>query len=178
MIGLIHAIPQIISVISALLALFAGHKAAQAARLSANHPARFAVPKARRRFGIPMKAGPNDAAGPADIANKIDGLDGATGQALPYRLYAWGYEAHAFGLPVDYAFKEGSNVSASMADAVTSLTKLFGRKRTLADGNQYDGWDMILAGAKAALRTYPDLMSDEPLSKNYKPPVAPKALEG
>jgi hypothetical protein len=159
-------LPNAISIVSALIATFAGFQAHRAARLSSFHPARTLAPRRSLR-GLLFGAGPNDAAGPADIANKFDGVDGATGRALQYRLYAWGYEAHAFGLPVDYAYPEGQNVSASMGDGVTSLAKLFGRKKTLIDGNQYDSWDMLVASAKAALRTYPDLMSNEVLSKNY-----------
>jgi hypothetical protein len=164
-------IPNIISIVSALIATFAGYQAHRAARLSSYHPARIRPPRRSLR-SLLFGAGPNDAAGPADIANKFDGVDGSTGKALQYRLYAWGYEAHPYGLSVDYAYPEGQNVSASLGDAATSLAKLFGRKKTLQNKAQHDAWDMLVVAAKAALRTYPDLMKDEVLSPDYvKPPL-------
>lgn len=170
-----NTISAVVSAFSALIALFAGYQAKQAARMSSFHPAWVSLPKGRRRLRLPLKLGPNDAAGPNDVANKFDGINGATGQALAYRLFAFGYEAHPYGLNVDYAFPEGSNVSSSLGDAATSLVKLLGRKKTLQNKAQHDAWDMLVVAAKAALRTYPDLMSDEVLSPDYKP--TPKTTE-
>lgn len=177
---LIHLLPSIFSAIAALAALFAGKKAHQALQLAQGvYPSYHKVTPANQRklrFGRLFGAGPNDGADASTVANKFDGVNPATGAALQYRLYAWGYEAHGFGLGVDYAYPETSNVSASLGDAGTSLAKLFGRKRTLPDGNQYDAWDMLVASARAAVRTYPDIMgkSVEPLSKSTTPtPVTP-----
>lgn len=116
--------------------------------------------------------GPNANAGPGDVANKIDGID-ANGNLLRYRIAAMLYEAHAFGLNKDYSFPEGPNASPSLEDQTTTLAKLLTRKRTLADGNQYDLWDMLLACTKYVLSQNVHIMDDEPNSINYKKSASP-----
>jgi hypothetical protein len=113
----------------------------------------------------------NENADPKSVSDKLDGLDPSGGQ-LPWRKVAMFFEAHAFGLSKDYAFPEGANESAAALDHVASLAKLLTRKRTLADGNQYDGWDMLLACTKYVLSQNIHIMDDEPLSVNYKKPAS------
>lgn len=114
---------------------------------------------------------PNVNASPQSVSDKLDGID-ATGAELPFRKVAMFYEAHPFGLAVDYAFEEGPNETASELNHAATLAKLFTRKHTLADGNQYDAWDMLVTLTKAAVLANPHINDDEPLSVNYKKPAA------
>jgi hypothetical protein len=59
-------------------------------------------------------------------------------------------------------------VSASALDHVASLAKLATRKKTLADGNSYDLFDMIYTIAKDVVQRNPHINDDELLSVNYK----------
>lgn len=114
---------------------------------------------------------PNVNASPESVANQIDGLDGG-GNQLPFRKVAMFYDAHMFGLAKDYAFPEGSNESASMADHAASLAKLWTRTKKLADGNDYTAWDALMTIAKSIVAANAHINDDEPLSVNYKPPAA------
>lgn len=114
---------------------------------------------------------PNVNASPESVANQIDGLDGG-GNQLPFRKVAMFYDSHMFGLSKDYAFPEGSNESASMADHAASLAKLLTRTAKLVDGNDYDLFDMVRTITKYVLSQAPHINDDEPLSVNYKRPAA------
>lgn len=111
-----------------------------------------------------------------DVDNAANGNTGPGTPALAYALVARFYDAHMFGLGVDYAYKEGSNVSASRWDSITSLDKLWTRTKKLADGNDYNAWDALMTLAKAEVAANPHINDDEPLSKNYTGiPVGPSA---
>lgn len=110
---------------------------------------------------------PNVNASPQSVSDKLDGIDG-NGNELPFRKVAMFYEAHPFGLAKDYAFAEAPNETASELNHVATLAKLLTRKKTLADGNQYDAWDMLVAITKYVLSQNPHIMDDEVLSVNYK----------
>ena len=114
---------------------------------------------------------PNVNASPQSVSDKLDGLD-ANGNELPFRKVAMFYEAHMFGLASDYAFPEGPNETASELNHVATLAKLFTRKKTLADGNQYDALDALWTVAKSIVKANPHINDDEPLSGNYKKPTA------
>lgn len=114
---------------------------------------------------------PNVNASAQSVADKLDGLDG-DGNQEPNRKVAMFYDAHMFGLSKDYAFAEGSNESASLLDHGASLAKLLTRTAKLADGNDYDAWDMLRTITKFVLSQAPHINDDEPLSANYKPPAA------
>jgi hypothetical protein len=114
---------------------------------------------------------PNVNASPQSVSDKLDGIDG-DGNELPFRKVAMFYEAHTFGLAKDYAFSEGPNETASELNHAATLAKLLTRKHTLADGNQYDAWDMLVTLTKAAVLANPHINDDEPLSVNYKKPAA------
>jgi hypothetical protein len=113
----------------------------------------------------------NENATAATVFNQIIGADNNSGQAEPWRLAAMLYTAHMFGLAKDYAFPEGSNVSASLADQVTTLTKLLTRKAKLADGNEYDLFDMMVTNTKWVLSQNPHINDTEINSVNYKKPA-------
>lgn len=102
-----------------------------------------------------------------DVNNAANGNSGPGTPALPYALVARFFDAHMFGLGVDYAYKEGQNVSASRWDSITSVDKLLTRTMKLADGNDYTLWDAIMTMAKATVLANPHINDDEPLSKNY-----------
>lgn len=112
---------------------------------------------------------PNAAASPQSVADSLSGTDG-NGNQLPWRKVAMFYDANLFGLPTDYAFSEGPNVSSSVFDVVTSLGKLLTRKIRLADGNDYDAWDMLVTNTKDILARNPHINDNEPNSVNYKGP--------
>jgi hypothetical protein len=114
---------------------------------------------------------PNVNASPQSVSDKLDGID-PNGTELSFRKVAMFYEAHTFGLAADYAFAESPNETASELNHVATLAKLLTRKKTLADGNQYDAWDALMTLAKAAVLANPHINDDEPLSKNYKKPAA------
>jgi hypothetical protein len=113
---------------------------------------------------------PNVNATPQSVSDKLDGIDG-NGAELSYRKVAMFYEAHIFGLPVDYAFTEGPNETASVLNHAATLAKLFTRKHTMPDGNQYDALDCLWTLTKAAILANPHINDDEPLSVNYKKPA-------
>jgi hypothetical protein len=102
------------------------------------------------------------------VNNAANGNSGPGTPALPYALVARFYNAHMFGLAHDYAYPEGSNVSASRWDSITSVDKLLTRTRKLADGNDYNIWDAIMTIAKATVAANPHINDDEPLSVNHK----------
>lgn len=110
----------------------------------------------------------NENADPRTVSDKLDGIDDGTGQALPYRLAAMLYTAHMFGLGKDYAFPEGPNVSSSMPDQVTTLTKLLTRTKKMPDNNEYTLWDAIMTNCKANILANPHINDDEVNSVNYK----------
>lgn len=112
---------------------------------------------------------PNVNATPESNADKLDGTD-ANGNALPFRIAAMFYEANLFGLSTDYAFPEGPNATPSLLNHGTSLAKLLTRKKTLADGNQYDLWDAVMTIAKWVVAANPHINDDEPNSVNHKAP--------
>jgi hypothetical protein len=102
-----------------------------------------------------------------DVNNAANGNSGPGTPALPFALVARFYDAHMFGLNKDYAYPEGSNVSASRWDSITSLDKLLTRTMKLADGNDYTVWDALMTLAKAEVLANPHINDDEPLSVNY-----------
>jgi hypothetical protein len=166
---IIAIVPSAFSLLAAIIGLMAHRKASQAAEYAklANPYNNLPAAAAAKIAGM-YGAGPFDNAGPNDVANLIGGVDGGTGQALSFRLAAMLYDAHMFGLAKDYAFPEGSNVSASMTDQVTTLTKLLTRKKKMPDGNDYDLWDAVFTAAKGELVANPHLNDDEVNSVNYK----------
>lgn len=103
-----------------------------------------------------------------DVNNAANGNSGPGTPALSYALVARFFDAHMFGLGVDYAYKEGSNVSASRWDSVTSVDKLLTRTKKMPDGNDYTLWDAIMTLTKAEILANPHINDDEPLSVNYK----------
>jgi len=107
-----------------------------------------------------------------DVSNAGNGTDGTN--ALPYALVAMFYDAHMFGRAVDYANPEGSNVSPSRWDQITSLAKLLTRTATLADGNEYDLYDMVRTCTKWVVAQNPHINDDEHLSVNNQS-SSPKA---
>lgn len=114
---------------------------------------------------------PNINATPESIANEIDGID-ANAIALSFRQAALLYNARMFGLSIDYAFPEGSNVTPSAVNHITTLAKLLSRKQTLADKNDYDLWDAVFTIAKWVVKNNPTINDDEVNSVNYKAPSA------
>ena len=107
-----------------------------------------------------------------DVNNAANGNSGPGTPALPYALVARFYDAHMFGLDVDYAYPEGSNVSSSRWDGVTSLDKALNRTKKMPDGNDYTLWDAVMTIAKATIIANPHINDDEPLSVNYTGPPA------
>lgn len=102
-----------------------------------------------------------------DVSNAGSGIDG-NGAALSYALVARFYDGHMFGRAVDYRFPEGPNVSSSRWDSITSLDKNLDRTAPLADGNDYDVYDMLRTITKSILQANLHINDDEPLSVNYK----------
>jgi hypothetical protein len=103
-----------------------------------------------------------------DVFNAINGNSGPGSPALPYALVARFYDANLFGRNKDYAYPEGSNVSASRLDSITSLDKLLTRTHKHADGNDYDLWDAIQTLVKYVLTQNVHINDNEPNSVNYK----------
>lgn len=103
-----------------------------------------------------------------DVANHANGNSGPGTPALPEALVARFFDAHMFGLGVDYAFKEGSNVTSSRWDSITSVDKLLTRTKKMPDGNDYTVWDAIMTLVKAEILVNPHINDDEPLSVNYQ----------
>lgn len=96
-------------------------------------------------------------------------MAGSTGSAaLPEALVAFLFEAHMFGLSKDYAYPVTPQVQNARWDQITTLAKIFGRKKTFADGNQYDVWDAIMTIAKSIVLANPHINDDEALSVNHK----------
>lgn len=114
---------------------------------------------------------PNVNASPQSVSDKLDGIDGG-GNELSFRKVPMFYEANMFGLSKDYAFPEGANETASELNQVASLAKLLTRKKTFADGNQYDALDCIWTIAKSIVAANPHINDDEKNSVNYKKPSA------
>lgn len=91
------------------------------------------------------------------------------GPAFPEALAAMLYDAHLFGLGIDYAYKEGANVTAARWSQITTLTKLLTRTRKHADGNSYDAWDCLQTIVKYILTVAPDINKDEKNSGVTRP---------
>lgn len=114
---------------------------------------------------------PNAGATPESVADQIAGTD-ANGNPLPYEKSASFYGARMFGLPIDYAFPQGSYVSTALTDHATGLNKLLTRLTLpLADKNVYDAWDMLYTITKWILAQDVHINDDEIHSVNYKPPT-------
>jgi hypothetical protein len=107
-----------------------------------------------------------------DVANHLNGNTGAGSPALPEALAAMLYDAHLFGLSVDYAYPEPPNVSSSRYDQITTLAKLLTRTKKMPDGNDYTIWDAVMTTCKANILANPHINDDEPLSVKYKKPTA------
>lgn len=103
-----------------------------------------------------------------DVANALNGNSGPGSPALPYALVARFYDCHMFGRSKDYAYPEGPNVTSSRLDSITSLDKNIDRTALLADGNDYDIFDMARTITKWVLSQNIHINDDEPLSVNYK----------
>lgn len=113
-----------------------------------------------------------------DVENAANGNSGPGTSALPYALVARFYDGHLFGRSKDYTYPEASNVSSSRWDSITSLDKNLDRTALLADGNDYDVYDMLRTITKSVLLANPHINDDEPLSVNYKgAPAAPSATK-
>lgn len=104
-----------------------------------------------------------------DVDNLMNGNSGPGSPALPEALVARFYDSNLFGRDKDYAYPEGSNVTSSRYDSITSLDKLWTRTRTMSDGNDYDGHDALYTLLKIGLQLYPHINDDEKNSVNYKP---------
>lgn len=115
---------------------------------------------------------PDANASPESIADSLDGIDG-NGNPLSFRQVAMLYDSNLFGLGKDYAFPEGSNTTPSVLNHGATLAKLWTRKRTMSDGNDYDAHDALFTLLKVALLANPAINDDEPNSVNYKTPVTP-----
>jgi hypothetical protein len=103
-----------------------------------------------------------------DVANHLNGNTGAGSPALPEALVAMLYDANLLGLSKDYAYKEGSNVTSSRYDQITTLAKLLTRTHKLADGNDYDIWDAVMTIAKWVVLNNKTINDDEVNSVNFK----------
>lgn len=121
-------------------------------------------------------ADPNANASPESVADQIAGTDG-NGNALSYDQVAMLYDSNLFGLSKDYAFPEGPNTSPSEVDHDNTVAKLWTRKRTMSDGNDYDAHDALFTLLKAQLLLTPNINNDEVNSVNYGKsiPVTPPA---
>lgn len=111
-----------------------------------------------------------------DVDNLLNGNSGPGTPALREALVARFFDAHMFGRSKDYAYPEGSNVTSSRLDSITSLDKNLDRTAALSDGNDYDVYDMLRTITKSILLATPHINDDEPLSVNYKgTPAKPSA---
>jgi hypothetical protein len=106
-----------------------------------------------------------------DVSNALNGNSGPGTPALPYALVARFYDANLFGRDKDYAYPEGSNVSSSRLDSITSMDKLTTRTHKHADGNDYDLWDCAQTFVKWVLTQNIHINDDEKNSVNYKAPA-------
>lgn len=104
-----------------------------------------------------------------DVLNSGNG--GTDSGAFPYALVAMLYDGNILGLDKDYAYPEGSNVSASRWDQITTLAKVLTRTHTHADGNTYDIWDAVQTILKWVLTQAPTINDDEPDSANFVAPT-------
>jgi hypothetical protein len=107
-----------------------------------------------------------------DVDNNLNGNAGDGTPALPWALAAMLYDANLLGLGKDYAYPEGSNVTSSRYDQITTLAKLLTRTHTHSDGNSYDLWDGVQTVLKYVLSLNPHINDDEVNSVNYKAPSA------
>lgn len=113
-----------------------------------------------------------------DVSNGLNGNTGPGTPALTYALVAMLFNANLLGLAKDYAEAEGSNVSSSRLDQITTLAKILSRTHTHADGNTYDIWDAVQTILKWVLTQTKGINDNEPDSVNYKGvPVAPSATK-
>lgn len=95
----------------------------------------------------------NENATPKTVSDKLDGLDDATGNRLPYRLTALMLPSTVFSLRPggNYPYTEGPNVSASLVDQVVTLAKVLARTYIASDGKTYDVFDMLATLLEAEL---------------------------
>ena len=107
-----------------------------------------------------------------DVNNALNGNSGPGTPALPWALVARFFRSNLFGRNKDYAYPEGSNVTSSRLDSITSLDKLLTRTREMADGNEYDLHDAVFTNLKSILAANPHINDDEVNSVNYKAPSA------
>lgn len=115
---------------------------------------------------------PNAGATPESVADQLGGLIPGTGTPLPFEEVAMLYDSNLFGLSKDYAFPEGSNTSSALPDHDSTLAKLWTRKRTMSDGNDYDAHDALFTLLKIGLAANPHINDDEKNSVNFKAPTA------
>lgn len=106
-----------------------------------------------------------------DVNNALNGNSGPGTPALPWALVARFYDGNLFGRNKDYAYPEGSNVSSSRLDSITSLDKLLTRTHKHVDGNDYDAWDCLQTLVKYVLTENVHINDDEKNSVNYKAPA-------
>jgi hypothetical protein len=114
---------------------------------------------------------PNINASPQSVSDALSGTDG-NGNGLPWAETAFLYNANLLGLGKDYAFPEGSNVSFSRLDQITTLAKILTRSHIHADGNTYDAWDALQTVLKWVLSQNVHINDNELNSVNYKKPTA------
>lgn len=110
---------------------------------------------------------PNVNATPQSVSDLISGTDG-NGAALSFAKVAMLYDANLLGLAKDYAFPEGSNMSPSRLDQITTLAKVLTRTHTHADGNTYDIWDAVQTILKWVLAQDLTINASEINSVNHK----------
>ena len=106
-----------------------------------------------------------------DVANAMGGNSGPGTPALPYALAAMLFDANMFGIGKDYVYPEQPNVTAARYDHITTLAKVLTRKAKLADGNEYDAYDMLRTCTKWVLSQNPHINDDEVNSVSYKKPA-------
>lgn len=110
---------------------------------------------------------PNANATAQSVADMVAGTDG-NGSGLSFAEVAFLYNANLLGLAKDYAFPEGSNVSFSRLDQITTMAKILTRAHLHADGNTYDIWDAVQTILKWVLAQDPTINANEVDSANYK----------
>lgn len=101
-----------------------------------------------------------------NVDNLMNGSNGSA--ALPEALVARFYDSNMFGRNKDYAYPEGSNVTSSRYDSITSVDKLWTRTRKMSDGNEYDAHDALFTLLKIGLAANPHINDDEKNSVNHK----------
>lgn len=110
---------------------------------------------------------PNANATAQSVADQLAGT--SNGNGLSYAEVAFLYNANLLGLAKDYAFPEGSNVSFSRLDQITTLAKILTRSHLHVDGNTYDIWDAVQTILKWVLEQAAGINNTEVNSVNYIP---------